>query len=201
MMHDMSRFVAPLALLLLASACASSSTTRDPATADEAQAKGKAAAAPRPTTSDTRVLAFSVSNENLRVDKVGMRDGMFRADGNLDLAFTATIDGPFEAMFLYSTNAKGEPVYGLRADTLARGEEVPAELGSVVDTGKMTVGVAVYEGGKLVNADSGKISLDGGNHVLTMYTPNPGMLKAGDNLRLWVRAPNGALVASPVITY
>lgn len=184
-----------LTLALALGGC-SSRPPQDPATP-----AGKGKAAPRATTADTKVLAFNVSNENLRVDKVGMRDGLFRSDGNLDLAFTATIDGPFDAVFLYSTNAKGEPIYGLRADTLARGEEVPPELGSVVDTGKMTVGVGVFENGKLVNADSGKVTFEGGAHTVALYTPNPGMLKPGDHLRLWVRAPNGALVASPVVQY
>ncbi len=182
-----------LALVLLA-AC--SSTPKQ-----DAQTAGQKTKAPPATTTDTRITAFAVSNENLRVDNVGMRDGMFRADGNLDLAFTATIEGPFDALFLYSTNAKGEPAYGLRADTLARGEEVPAELGSVVDTGKMTVGVGVWENKRLVNQESGRVQYEGGTHTLSLYTPNPGMLKPGDHLRLWVRAPNGALVASPVIQY
>ena len=189
-----------LSALALASGCSGGSSSQQaPVTAEQAK-KGKAAA-PRPTTTDTRILAFNVSNENLRVDKVGMRDGMFRSDGNLDLAFSATVEGPFDAVFVYSTNAKGEPLYGLRADTLARGEEVPAELGSVVDTGKMTVGVGVYEGGRLINQDSGRVQLEGGSHALTLYTPNPGMLKAGDYLRMWVRAPNGALAASQVVQY
>lgn len=202
-MHRLVRTFASatlLSALALASGCSGGASGQDPATAEQAK-KGKAAAAPRPTTSDTRIVSFTVSNENLRVDKVGMRDGMFRADGNLDLAFSATIEGPFDAVFLYSTNAKGEPGYGLRADTLARGEEVPAELGSVVDTGKMTVGVGVYENGRLVNQDSGRVQLEGGTHAVTLYTPNPGMLKAGDHLRLWVRAPNGALAASQVVQY
>jgi hypothetical protein len=200
-MLTMARLLAPLGLafaLALLSGCASSAANT--ASSDGKAVKGRPAAA-RPVTSDTRIVAFSVSNDNLRVDKVGMRDGMFRADGNMDLAFTATVDGPFDALFLYSTNAKGEPVYGLRADTLARGEEVPAELGSVVDTGNMTLGVAVIENGKLQNADTGKVSVGSGSHALTIYCPNPGMLKAGDHLRLWVRAPNGALVAGPVAPY
>jgi hypothetical protein len=198
----MARSLAPLMTfafaLALLSGCASS--TANSAPVDGQPAKGKPAA-PRATTSDTRVLAFNISNDNLRVDKVGLRDGTFRADGNMDLAFTATVDGPFDAVFVYSTNAKGEPIYGLRADTLSRGEEVPVELGSVIDTGKMTVGVGVFESGKLQNADSGKVSFEGGSHTLTLYCPNPGMLKAGDHVRLWVRSTNGALVAGPVVPY
>lgn len=193
--------VPSLLLAVALTACSAGSANRDPQTSGDDTLKGKKAAAPRPTTSDTRIVAFTVSNENLRVDKVGIRDGTYKADGTLDLAFTATVEGPFEAVFVYSCNEKGEPVYGLRADTLTRGEEVPPELGSVVDTGKMTYGVGVFENGRLVNQESGRVQVQGGTHALTLYTPNPGMLKAGDHLRLWVKAPNGALVASQVALY
>ncbi len=70
----------------------------------------------------TRIAAFSVSNENLNVDKVGVRDGFTKPDGNRDLAFRATIEGPFDALFILSVDKKGEPAYGLRADTLVSGE-------------------------------------------------------------------------------
>ncbi len=192
--------VPSLFLVLALSVCACGAK-REPQTSGDPSQPGGRAAAPRPTTSDTRIVAFSVSNENLRVDKVGIRDGVYKADGTLDLAFTATVEGPFEAVFVYSCNAKGEPIYGLRADTLTRGEEIPPELGSVVDTGKMTYGVGVFENGRLVNQESGRVQLESGTHALTLYTPNPGMLKAGDHVRLWVKAPNGALVASPVALY
>src|SRR4051812_2284867 len=75
----------------------------------------------------TKVTAFSVSVENLNVDKVGLRDGYQRPDGNRDLAFDATVQGPIDALFVVSTNQKGDPGYGLRADTLVGTEEIPAE--------------------------------------------------------------------------
>src|SRR4051812_40341848 len=94
-------------------------------------ATASSAAAPNPNGAPvvTKITAFSVSNENLNVDKVGLRDGLNRPDGNRDLAFNLSIDGPFEAIFVVSTNAKGDPGYGLRADTLIANEEIPTELG------------------------------------------------------------------------
>src|SRR5690349_13848946 len=74
---------------------------------------------PPPTAVDTKVTAFSVAPENLNVDKVGMRDGAIHPDGNHDHAFRATVDGPFDAIFIVECNAKGEPSYGFRADTLS----------------------------------------------------------------------------------
>src|SRR4051812_42944491 len=102
---------------------------------------------PPPAPVDTKVLSFSVTNENLNVDKIGMRDGMVHPDGNRDHAFAAVVDGPFDALFIIETNAKGEPVYGYRADTLVSNEELPQELGGVIDTGQMTVGIGVVENG------------------------------------------------------
>ena len=154
-----------------------------------------------PLASETKILSFALDNENLRVDKVGMKDGQLRPDGNLDHAFDATIEGPFDALFVVETNAKGEPSYGYRADTLIHNEELPGELAAVIDTGTMTPGIAVSESGKFVNADNGSASLPVGTHVLRLYGPNTNTLAAGDFVRLYARTPGGGLVAGPIASY
>jgi hypothetical protein len=152
--------------------------------------------------STTKITAFAVSNENLNVDKVGLRDGFMKPDGARDLAFTVTIDGPFESLFVVSTNAKGEPGYGLRADTLVGSEEVPVELGGVIDTGKMTVGIGVVEGGKFINGESGAAHAGPGLHSLTLYVPNTATLQPGSFVRLYLRAPgSSALLPGPIVPY
>ena len=98
-----ARFSATSAVLLVASLGCSSNPAPSATGPTQVSKSG-----PAPTTS-TKITAFSVSKENLVVDKVGLRDGLFRPDGNRDLAFTATIDGAFETLFVVSTNAKGEP--------------------------------------------------------------------------------------------
>lgn len=159
----------------------------------------KTSAAP---VASTRIVSFAVSNENLNVDKVGMRDGFMKPDGARDLAFTAVVDGPFESLFVVSTNAKGEPGYGVRADTLTGSEEIPLELGGVIDTGKMTVGVGVVEGGKFINGESGSARGAAGLHNLTLYIPNTASLQAGSFVRMYVRAPgSAALIPGPVTPY
>jgi hypothetical protein len=167
-----------------------------PAKGDTTAAKTSAAAS-----SPTKVVSFVVSNENLNVDKVGLRDGFMKPDGNRDLAFTASIDGAFDALFVVSTNAKGEPGYGLRADTLTGTDEIPAELGGVIDTGKMTVGIGVVEGGKFINGENGSAHAGTGLHSLTLYVPNTATLQPGAFVRLYVRAPGGVLVAGPIAPY
>jgi hypothetical protein len=122
-----------------------------------------------------------VSSENLRVDKIGMTDGMLGPDGSADLVFTATVTGPFDALFVYSVDAKGTPSSGLRADTIIRTEEIPPELGSVVDTGKLTLGVGVIENGRFLNDPSGQVKVAEGTHQLTLYVPNPTTLQAGNS--------------------
>lgn len=149
----------------------------------------------------TKVTAFAVDNENLQVDKVGMKDGQLRPDGNRDHAFDATVDGPFDAIFIVETNQKGEPTYGYRADTLVGNEDLPHELAGVIDTGSMTIGLAVSEGGKFINGDSGSVSLTAGVHQLKIYGPNTNTLAAGDFVRIYVRTAGGALVPGPVASY
>lgn len=146
-------------------------------------------------------MSFSVSNENLNVDRVSMRDGLLRPDGVRDLAFSAQIDGPFEALFVVSTNRKGEPVYGLLADTLSAREPLPSELGTVADTGRMTVGIGVVENGRFINGESGSAHGTSGVHTLKLYVPNPATLQPSSFVRLYLRSEEGVLVAGPIAPY
>ena len=151
--------------------------------------------------SPTKITAFAVSNENLNVDKVGLRDGLFTPDGNRDLVFTATIDGPFDAIFVVSTNAKGEPSYGLRADTQSTTEPIPEALGGIIDTGKMTIPIGVVEGKKFINGESGSVHAGPGVHNLTLYMANTATLNPGSFVRAYVKVPGGALVPGPIAPY
>lgn len=185
-----------LALALLA--CGSPSTGTAPADTPTRLKAAKAA----PLVDSTKVLAFSVDGENLVVDKIAMRDGGIRPDGNRDLVFRATVEGPADALYLVTTNEKGEPHYGFRADTIIGHEELPSELGNVVDVGRLTVWIAVVENGRFINGEGGTLgSLPEGQHQLKLYVPNPGNLQAGAHLRLYARAPNGGLAAGPVVLY
>lgn len=150
----------------------------------------------------TKVTAFTVSNESLNIDKIGMRDGSIVPDGNRDLVFTATVEGPADALFIVNCSEKGEPFQGFRADTIAGHEELPPEFGSVVDVGRLTVWIAVVEDGKFVNAEGGTLGmLPVGPHNLKMYVPNTGTLRGGTHLRLYARGPSTGLVAGPVVPY
>ncbi|MBX3231084.1 MAG: hypothetical protein KIT84_37105 [Labilithrix sp.] len=194
------RFSVPVLAALAALACGPPSDANAP---DESGVRttGRnrtAVAAPE----STKVSAFSVDPENLLVDRIAMRDGGIRPDGNRDLVFRATVEGPADALYLVTTSQKGDPQYGFRADTISGHEELPSELGSVVDVGRLTVWIAVVENGKFINVEGGALGyLAPGAHALKLYVPNPGNLAPGAFLRLYARAPNGGLVAGPVITY
>lgn len=189
-----SLVIATTSLVSLASlACGPSSTPAAHATPP--------AAPPRPAATTTTITAFAPASDNLRVDKVGMRDGLLRPDGNLDLAFSASVSGPADALFVVSVDARGVPIYGLRADTLVGREELPAELGAIVDTGQMTAGIGIAENGKFVNDERGAVRLGDGSHELRLYVPNLASLHAGSYIRAYARTPDGRLVAGPVIRY
>lgn len=150
----------------------------------------------------TKVTAFTVDVENLNVDKISMRDGGIRPDGNRDLVFRATVEGPADALYLVTVSDKGVPHYGFRADTVAGHEELPSELGNVVDVGRLTVWIAVVEAGKFINSESGGLGdLPVGSHQLKLYVPNTGNLSPGSHLCLYARSPNGALAKGPVVSY
>lgn len=150
----------------------------------------------------TKVTALSVDIENLNVDKISMRDGGIRPDGNRDLVFRATVEGPADALYLVTVNEKGDPHHGFRADTIVGHEELPSELGSIVDVGRLTVWIAVVENGLFINGEGGTLgTLPAGTHHLKLYVPNTGNLRPGSHLRLYARAPNGGLARGPVISY
>jgi hypothetical protein len=151
---------------------------------------------------NTKVTAFAVDIENLNVDKIAMRDGGIRPDGNRDLVFRATVEGPADALYIITVNEKGDPHYGFRADTVIGHEELPSELGSVVDVGRLTVWIAVVENGHFINGEGGTLgNLPSGPHQLKLYVPNTGNLTPGSHLRLYARAPNGGLAKGPIVPY
>lgn len=192
-MRSLRRTLLPLLVVAFAAPACGSPPAAQPATAT--------AGKPAPTTT-ARVTAFDVSNESLNVDKVGMRDGAIVPDGNRDLVFTATVEGPIDALFLVNASDKGEPLQGFRADTVIGHEELPPELGSVVDIGRLTVWIAVVENGKFVNTEAGTLGfLQAGTHHLKLYVPNTGLLRSGTHLRLFARSPGGGLVGGPVVAY
>lgn len=186
-----------LALLALP-ACKSSDTPSHGAEQPKVGEKPKHA-----TETTAKITAFAVDNENLNVDRISMKDGNIHADGNRDHVFTATVEGPLDALYLVTVDEKGQPVHGFRADTVSGHAELPQELAAAgqVDVGRLTVWIAVVENNKFINEDNGRVDLAAGPHTLRLYVPNTGTLRANSHLRLYGRAPNGAIVGGPTVPY
>jgi hypothetical protein len=190
-----------LALLAVFSAlpsCKSSDTP--PAEEPKVGERPKHASA---TDTPAKVTAFAIDNENLNVDKISMKDGNIHSDGNRDHVFTATVEGPVDALYLVTVDDKGAPIHGFRADTVSGHVELPQELAAAgqVDVGRMTVWIAVVENNRFINEESGSVKLAAGPHVLRLYVPNTGTLRPNSHLRLYGRAPNGAIVGGPTVPY
>lgn len=192
----MKRALVFLALLAVLPSCKSSGTP--PAEEPRVGEKPKHA-----TETPAKITAFAVDNENLNVDRISMKDGNVHADGNRDHVFTATVEGPLDALFLVTVDDKGQPIHGFRADTVSGHSELPQELAAAgqVDVGRLTVWIAVVENNKFVNAENGRVELGEGQHVLRLYVPNTGTLRPDSHLRLYGRAPNGAIVGGPTVPY
>lgn len=187
-----------LALLAVLPSCKSSDTPPGGAAAPKVGERPKHA-----TETAAKVTALAIDNENLNVDRISMKDGNVHADGNRDHVFTATVEGPIEALFLVTVDDKGQPIHGFRADTVNGHAELPQELAAAgqVDVGRMTVWIAVVEDNKFINEGNGKVALAAGPHSLRLYVPNTGTLRPNSHLRLYGRAPNGAIVGGPTVPY
>lgn len=174
---------------------------------------GKPAATPVATTTATTggsnapatIASFAVNAaESHKVDKIGGTDGAFHSDGQPDLVFDAQIDGPFRALFLVETDETGKSAHDFGADTLVGTEEQPAELGGMLEQGKFTSGLAVFEGGTLLNEGNGSLGERGvgpGKHALKIYiNEDPRLGKAG-SIQLLLLQKDGTLLKGPSAAY
>jgi len=159
---------------------------------------------PAPTAVEVHVSGASVrtlqiSTESLQVDKVGGRNGFLYPDGLRDLAFTAEVTGPISALFLQSTDERGEPDNLFRVNTMFNAEEAPMGLGGSLELGQFSPGIGVYEGGKLINRSDGSVKIAEGLHTLTLYTSNPGALHSGSRVRLFAVLADKSVIHGPIL--
>jgi hypothetical protein len=171
---------------------------------------GKPAAAPsttgatEATSAKPTIVSFAVDPESHTVDKVGGTDGAFHADGANDIVFAAQIEGPFKAVFLIETDETGKSAHDYGADTLVQTQQAPEELGGMLEQGKFTSGIAVFEDGKLLNEGNGSLGEKGvgpGHHALKLYVNEDPRLGKSGHMQLLLLARDGTLVKGPVIPY
>lgn len=154
-----------------------------------------------PPAAEAKILAFERSKESGKVDKVGKADGALKPDGEKDAVFTLKVSGPIDALFLASVDKKGDSLGEFQADSLVGSQVQPNEL-AVAKAGKLTLGLAAFEGDKLLNAADGSLTgaIGAGEHTLTVYVANVPNLKPGKALRVWAQMPDHTVVAGPTLT-
>jgi hypothetical protein len=149
---------------------------------------------------EAKILGFERSKDFGKIDKVGKEDGKLAADGSKDAVFTLKVSGGVDAIFVAAVDKSGDSMGTFQADTLVGGQTQPNEL-AVAKAGKLTMGVGVFEGDKLLNKPDGSISgvLVSGEHTLSLYVEAAALLKAGKAVRVWVQMPDHTVVAGPIL--
>ncbi|WP_394840067.1 hypothetical protein LVJ94_24575 [Pendulispora rubella] len=187
--------VAPApALVFLAafSACGGSSNA--------AQSPSSSSTSVEVSSNGASVRSLQISPDSLRVDKVGGRDAYLYPDGLLDISFVVDVTGPLSALFLMSTDERGEPDNFFRVNTLIGIEEAPQQFGGTLELGRMSSGLGVLEDGKWINKGDGSVSIPAGPHHLTLYTSNMGGLQSGRHLRVFGVLSDKSVIKGPILT-
>jgi hypothetical protein len=154
-----------------------------------------------PPPAEAKILSFERSKETGKVDQVGKADGALKPDGEKDAVFTLKLTGPVDAIFIASVDKKGDSLGEFQADSLVGSQIQPNEL-AVAKAGKLTLGIAAFEGEKLLNAADGSLTgaVGAGEHTLTLYVANVANVKPGKAIRVWVQMPDHTVVAGPTVT-
>lgn len=152
--------------------------------------------------SKASISGFAKRADSLKVDKIAGNDGNLKPDGRSDAAFDVTLRGPIVALYLFSTNDKGEPDGSWQYDTIVGKQAYPAAIKSLVAAGGMTAGIGVFEGDKVLNKDDGSFALsDAAEHKVSVYFSDIGAFQPGAHFKLVAETPDHELVSSNVIAY
>lgn len=189
-----SRYATPFALLLLASSigCGGPRRAEAPSTTGDTTSVEV-----NPT--GGRIVALAIAPESLNVDKVGVRAGAIFPDGIRDLAFDLEVYGPLTALYILSTDEHGEPDGIYRVNTLAGESEAASSLGGLLEKGRFSPGLGVFENGQPLNKPDGSLGeLPSGRHVLKAYASNSGSLRRGMRIRAFGELLDRSLVKGPI---
>ena len=104
-------------------------------------------------------------------DFVSPDPGPVAKDGDPDLAFTLSVDGPVASLGVLVVDAKGEPIPPGQWDTLVDEQVIPKGWKAPWGSGSQTYQLGVVENGKLLNGPKGELAkpLGPGHHELTLY--------------------------------
>ncbi|CAN5158111.1 hypothetical protein BH09MYX1_BH09MYX1_06940 [soil metagenome] len=174
-------------------------TTSSASAAPSDAPSASASATPKPALKGT-VVSFARSATSGTVDKIGDKDGAFKPDGVKDVVFDLEYDGaPATALFVMTTDAEGNLTSEFDADTLIGEQTIPPEIAGIVNQGKTTYGLGVYEADKLLNGKDGALAapLTEGRHKVALHISSKSFPKAP--VRVFVLLGDGTLVKGPMV--
>jgi hypothetical protein len=164
-----------------------------PTTTEAPDAGPPPAPAPKGT-----INTFAKSANSGKVDKVGAKDGEFKADGVKDTVFDLEYEGAAATgVFVMSVDKEGTLTSEYDADTMTGEQKIPQEIAGVLNHGKHTAGLAVFEGDKLLNGKDGGVALTEGKHKLALHISAKDLPKTA--FRAFVLLGDGSLVKSAII--
>ena len=141
--------------------------------------------------------SFARAATSGKVDKVGQKDGAFKPDGVKDQVFDVEYEGAVSALFVMTCDKEGTLTSEFDADTLVGDQTIPKDIAGVLNAGKNTAGLAVYEGDKLMNRPDGGVTLSEGKHKLAL-TISAKEFPTGP-VRVFALLPDGTLVKGPIL--
>lgn len=143
--------------------------------------------------------AFTRAATSGKVDKVGEKDGAYKADGVKDLVFDVEFEGAAAAFFIASVDDSGAPTGDFDADTLTGSQQFPAELSRALNAGGYSAGVVVFEGDKMLNDKDGGLvpALAEGKHKLTLHVSAKAAPKGP--VKVYAMLTDKTVVAGPVV--
>lgn len=144
------------------------------------------------------VRQFHVSTESLATSEVDQQS--FTADAAPDGVFNLVVQGPVEALALYTVNAAGQTSGVQQWDTLSSGL-LPQATGVPSTDTTTTWLLGVAEDGAFLNASEGALIVDDDVHMLTLYAQDSGYFAPGNYFRLVATSPGGVIQLSPVLAY
>ena len=101
------------------------------------------------------------------------------------------------ALFVMTCDKEGTLTSEFDADTLVGDQTIPKDIAGVLNAGKNTAGLAVYEGDKLMNRPDGGVTLSEGKHKLAL-TISAKEFPTGP-VRVFALLPDGTLVKGPIL--
>lgn len=198
---DDKHVTAPPAPSASAEPVASAAPSAAPAASSAAPVASAKPVEPPPPAPKASFAGATKNASSGKVDKVGAGDGAFKGDGVKDLVIDVEFDGAATAFLLVSTDAQGMPNGEFTADTFVGTQSLPAEVGSNLNQGKFTAGLAVYEGDKLLNGKDGALpAVAEGKHKLSLYVSSKDAPQTG-NYKVIALLPEKVTVSSPVIAF